>query len=233
MNSIQSSSTRVRHASPPLGPVATVYTALFLAGLYPVTLFGGTPGFPGPSEPLPVISTFFLARPSAVLVCAALHFGAAIPLGIFTASVVSRLRFLGVRAAGTDIALFGGVATSLTLLTASSLLWAMSYPEVAHDGPLLEALYRLQFALGGPGFSVPLGLLIAGVSVTSGFWKLLPKWLVFSGLAIAVIAELSWLDILVPRALPLIPLTRFPSFVWLIAVGFALPNTVERTKAQP
>lgn len=228
MHPIQSPSTPVRHAGPPLGVVATVYTVLFIAGLYPVTLFGGTPAFPGPSESLPVISTFFLTRHSAVLLCAALHFGAAIPLGIFTATVVSRLRFLGVRAAGTDIALFGGVATALTMLTASSLLWAMSYREVAQDAPLLQALYRVQFALGGPGFSVPLGLLIAGVSVTAGFWKLLPKWLVVSGLLIAAIGELSWLDILVPKALPLIPLTRFPSFLWLIAVGFVLPDTIER-----
>jgi hypothetical protein len=41
-----------------------------------------------------------------------------------------------------------------------------------------HALYFLIFAAGGPGFSVPLGLLIAGISVTAGFTQLLPKWLV-------------------------------------------------------
>jgi hypothetical protein len=70
--------------------------------------------------------------------------------------------------------------------------------------------------------------LIAGVSVTAGFTKLLPKWIVILGLLIAVVGELSWLDILFPRALFLIPLTRFPGFVWLIAAGFALPNKRER-----
>jgi hypothetical protein len=113
-------------------------------------------------------------------------------------------------------------------MAGSSVLWTMSYPGIAQDSTLLQALYRLQFALGGPGFSVPFGLLIAGVSVTAGFTKLLPKWIVILGLLIAVVGELSWLDILFPRALFLIPLTRFPGFVWLIAAGFALPNKLER-----
>ena len=95
---------------------------------------------------------------------------------------------------------------------------------------VLRLLYRLQFALGGPGFSVPFGLLPAGVSITAGFNKLLPKWIVILGIVIAVIGELSWLDILFPKALPLIPLTRFPGFVWMIAAGFALPNSTEREK---
>jgi hypothetical protein len=138
--------------------------------------------------------------------------------------------FLGVRAAGTEIAFFGGLATALNMMASSSVLWTMSYPGIAQEPALLQALYRLTFALGGPGFSVPFGLLIAGVSVTAGFNKLLPRWIVILGLVLAVVGELSWLDILFPKALFLIPLTRFPGFVWLIAAGFALPNTVDRER---
>lgn len=232
MNTSPDATPRIRHAGPPLGIVATIFVMLFSAGLYPVTAFGGSPVFPGPGESIDVISAFFGARSSAVLVCAALHFGAAIPLGIFTATAVSRLRFLGVRAAGADIALFGGFATAITMMAASSVLWTMSYPGIAQEPALLQALYRLQFALGGPGFSVPLGLLIAGVSITAGFTRLLPKWIVILGIVIAVIGELSWLDILFPKALPLIPLTRFPGFVWMIAAGFALPGAIEREKTE-
>src|ERR1041385_3061013 len=89
---------RIRHAGPPLGLVSSVFVLLFLAGLYPVTMFGGQPYFPAPGESQDTIAAFFQARPIAVLIAAALHFGAAIPLGIFTATVVSRLHFLGVRA---------------------------------------------------------------------------------------------------------------------------------------
>ena len=217
-----------RHASPPLGFLAAVFTALFLAGLYPVTVFNGKPYFPGPSASADAIAAYFQARSSAALACAFLHFGAAIPLGIFTASVVSRLRFLGVRAAGAHIALFGGLATAFNMMASSLVLWAMVHPGIAQGVPLVQALYYLQYAFGGPGFSVPFGLLMAGVCIPAAFLKLLPKWIVALGLVLAVTGELSWLNLIIPGALFLIPLTRFPGFIWLIAAGLALPNTVDR-----
>jgi hypothetical protein len=68
-----------------------------------------------------------------------------------------------------------------------------------------------------------MGLLIAGLSVPAAIMKLLPKWLVVSGFALGIIGELSALNLAIPQALFLIPLTRFPGFIWLIAAGFALP----------
>ena len=222
------STEQVRHGGPPLGIVSSVFVLLFLAGLYPVTIFGGQPYFPGPWESPDAIAAFFQTRPTAVLIGAALHFGAAIPLGIFTATAVSRLHFLGVRAAGATIALFGGFATAFTMLASSSVLWALAHPGVAQDRALVQALYWLDQGLGGSGFSVPFGLLIAGIAIPAAILKLLPKWLVLSGIALAVIGELSWLNLIMPKALFLVPLTRFPGFVWLIAAGFALPTTIER-----
>ena len=61
--------SRVRHPSPPLGVVAIVFTVLFLAGLSPVTVFGGRPYFPGPWESSDTIVAFFQTRPTAVLIC--------------------------------------------------------------------------------------------------------------------------------------------------------------------
>jgi hypothetical protein len=219
---------RIRHAGPPLGLVATVFVILFLAGLYPVTIFGGKPYFPGPWESADTIVTFFQSRSMAVLIGAALHFGAAIPLGIFTASIVSRLQFLGVRAAGAWIALFGGFATAFTMLASSSILWTLAQPGIAQDRTLVQALYWLDQAFGGSGFSVPFGLLMAGVCIPAAFMKLLPKWIVILGLVLAVCGELSWINLITPKALFLVPLTRFAGFVWMIAAGFAMPNTVER-----
>jgi hypothetical protein len=37
-----------------------------------------------------------------------------------------------------------------------------------------------------------------------------------------VVGVLSWFEILSVRILPLIPLTRFPGFVWMIAAGFTV-----------
>jgi len=219
--------TSLRHAGPHLGAVALVYTILFNAGLYPVTAFAGKPYWPGPWEPGDVIVSYFQTHASPVLICAFLQFGATIALGIFTATVVSRLRFLGVRAAGPYIALFGGLATVFNGMAAGFLVWVMIHPGIAQDATLLQALYYLSYAFGGPGFSVPMGLLLlAGVSIPAGFLKLLPKWIVVLGLALSVCGELSWFNLIMPQALFFIPLTRFLGFVWLIATGFRLPRAI-------
>jgi hypothetical protein len=217
-----------RHRGPHLGALAIVYTVLFNAGLYPVTIFADKIHFPGPWEKGDVIVSYFQTHPLPVLICLFLQFGALVPLGIFTASVVSRLHFLGVRAAGPYIALFGGFAVVLNGMAASFLLWVMVHPGIAQDPTLLRAMYYLSYAFGGPGFSVPMGLLLAGVCVPAAFLKLLPKWVVGLGLVLAVCGELSWLNLIAPKALFLIPLVRFPSFVWLIATGFLLPRVATR-----
>src|SRR5262245_3637982 len=98
------------HRGPPLAALAIVFTALFNAGLWFVVSFSaGTPHFPGPWESAEAIQVYFRDQSHAVLMCAFLQFGSAIPLGLFTATVVSRLRFLGVRVAGVHIALLGGL----------------------------------------------------------------------------------------------------------------------------
>jgi|SRR5215470_7618984 len=213
-----------KHKGPPLGALALVFTLLFNAGLYFVISFSGGPHFPGPWEAADVIANYFQNHPSDVLLCAFLQFGSAVPLGIFAATAASRLRFLGVRAAGAHIALFGGFLTAGDLALSALLLWVMAYPGVAEGSSLVRALYYLVFAVGGVGYSVPFGLLVAGIAVTSAFTRLLPKWLVICGVAIAIVGELSWLSMVLPKALFLIPLTRFPGFIWLILAGFMLPT---------
>jgi hypothetical protein len=214
--------TPARFRGPNSGIVATVFVVLFFAGLMPVTALGGMPYFPGPTASLNEMVSFFSQRQEGILLCAFLQFGSAVPLGIFTMSVVARLKFLGVKAAGADIALFGGLATAMGLVISSCFLRAMSYPGIPQDANLLRALYRVSFGLGVPGYSVFFGLLAAGVSITAGLYRLLPKWIVLLGLAVAVAGELSWFEIVNVKLLPLIPLTRFPGFVWMIAAGFSL-----------
>ena len=224
------SAPAIKFRGPHLGLVAVVFVALFVAALYPVTAFGGMPYFPGPAATVAEMVDFFSHRQAGVLACAFLQFGSAIPLGIFTATIVSQLRFLGVRAAGTQIALFGGFLTAVNIMITSSILWGMIYPGVGDNPTIVQTLYRISFGLGGPGFSVPFGILLAGISITAGFSRLLPRWLVIVGIAIAIIGELSWFEILNIRLLPLIPLTRFPGYLWMIGVGFMLPRrrTVNR-----
>ena len=205
--------------------LAILYTVLFVAGLLPVTAFAGMPYWPGPWEPPNVIVPYFQTHGRAVLTCLFLQSGATICLGLFTAVVVAQLRFLGVRAAGPWIALLGGFLTVFNGLAAGFIVWTMIHPAVVQNPPVVLALYYFAYSLGGPGFSIPMGLLMAGISVSAAFMRLLPKWVVVLGLVLAVAGELSWFHLISPALLFLIPLTRFPGFIWLISVGFALPRT--------
>jgi hypothetical protein len=212
------------HKGPHPGMLAVLYTVLFCVGLYPVTALYKKPYWPGPLEPASAIVPYFQTYGPRVLFCLVLQLGAMICLGLFTATVVSRLRFLGARAAGAYIALLGGFLVVADSFAGSMAMWALLHPGVVEHPPVVLALYYLAFGLGGPGFSVPMGLLMAGVSVTAAFMGLLPRWVIVLGLILAVAGELSWLHLAFPKLLFLIPFVRFPGFIWLIAVGFLLPK---------
>jgi hypothetical protein len=70
-----------------------------------------------------------------------------------------------------------------------------------------------------------LGLLLAGASVPALLGRLLPKPLAWLGLALAAIAELSWLSLLLPGAAYLLPAARFPAFIWILGTGALLPRS--------
>jgi hypothetical protein len=216
-----------RHIGPYSGIMATIYVVLFLAGLTVVSALVTKPSFPAPDAGSHAIVVYFQLHPTPVRISAFLSFGGVIALAIFVASVVSRFRFLGIRAAWVDIALAAGLITVLDQAGSHFCEWVLTWPGITQDAPLTLAFYFLLFVFGGPGFSVPMGLFVGSVSLVAGKWSLLPKWMVWVGFAIAVIGGLSWFNLLLPMTFPLpllIPLTRFPAFVWLIIVGFMLPK---------
>src|SRR5207244_10746754 len=81
----------LHHPGPHLGVLAIVYTVLFSAGLYPVTILADKTYFPGPWEPPEIIVSYFSSHPLPVLICVFLQFGATVACAIFRASVVSCL----------------------------------------------------------------------------------------------------------------------------------------------
>jgi hypothetical protein len=217
------------HRGPNLGAVSVVYTVLFLASLVVTAIMTGG-HFPSPFVPPDAAQAFFVKNGHAVGIAAFLQFGAAVPLGIFTATIVSRLQFLGVNVAGVFISLFGGFAASLLAAISALLQWVMAQPGIASQSIATRILHLLSFATGGVGFVVPFGLLVAGVSVIAWFTRVLPRWLVWLGLVVAVIAELSSLSLVLTPAAYLLPAARFAGFAWIIATGFLLPRS--RAEAQ-
>jgi hypothetical protein len=177
-----------RHPGPPLGWLGVIYTGLFLAGFYPG--FWRGPVFP-PAECAVECHYRVLSEQIVGGVAGAplSSFGAAVPLGIFSATIASRFRFQGIRAAGPNISFFGGLATVSNMMVSSGLLWTMSHADTAQDPSLIQALYRFGSALGGVGFSAPFGLLIMGIAITAGFGRLLRPWPIAVGVVIAVAGE--------------------------------------------
>jgi hypothetical protein len=213
-----------RHPSPPLVVLAVVYTAVFLASLVLTAFLTAGEHFPSPFAPSASSLEFFARYSLAVRWSAFLQVGAAVPLGLFAATVASRLHFLGVRAAGVTIALFGGIAAAVSLALSAVVQWTLSWPDVLASAGLARALQLLAFAVGGPAHVMTLGILLGGVSVTGGLHRLLPRWMMTAGLVLAAIAELSWLSLVLPSASYLLPLARFPAFAWLIVAGALLPD---------
>jgi hypothetical protein len=218
-------------AGPSLLPLAIVHTLLFVANIASTVLLRHGASFVTPFGDAEAARALFAANPLALKVSAFFFSGSAVPLGIYTATVVSRLRYLGVRAAGTNIALFGGFAASGAIAISGLCTWVLSVPEVSASLVATRVLYFMSFLFGGAGFAVAFGLLAAGVSVTSHFARLLPRWLIVLGMIVAVAGELSSLSLIAFPANFAIPVTRYVGFAWLILVGSRLPKTLRRTEA--
>src|SRR4051812_33982488 len=102
------------HRGPPLGGLAVTFVGLFVASQ--VIIGAMTAGaFPNPYDSPETARAYFGPNADLLRVVAFLQFGAAIPHGIFTATVVSRLRFLGLTVAGVTIAELGGFTASIML----------------------------------------------------------------------------------------------------------------------
>ena len=171
----------------------------------------------------PAIATAFVAQHSwAIRWGSFCEFVSAIPLGIFMAVSISRLRLPGIHAAGKDVAVLGGIAAPIMLVGSALATWSLTRPGVAAASGAVAALQSIGFDGGGPGFAVFLGLYVAGVSISAGMQKLIPRWLTWLGIVVAAAGELSSLTLLNFTAGYFIPVARFLSIVWMFALALKL-----------
>src|SRR5271155_1935575 len=142
---------------PSLILLATVHILIFAAGLVAAaTLRHGAP-YVTPFAAAEAVRLFFAQSPNAVRVSNFFLFGSAVPFGIFAVTIVSRLRFMGVRAAGTNIALIGGLTATTALILSGVAGWVVSVPEVSASAQAAKAIFFLSFLLGGLVYSVGFG----------------------------------------------------------------------------
>lgn len=216
----------VSHPGPPLMAPAVSYAILALAGVFSGILLAprGVP-FPLPYQPVDRAVEYVSQAGRALRWGSFFQLGSAVPLGIFAAVVVSRLRFLGVRAAGVMIALCGGIGAMVLLMVSALAAWALGMPGTAQSAGGVRALQLLGFAAGGPGFVVPFGLLVAGVSITGGVYRLIPRWLMWLGIVVAVCSELAIFTLVTWKASIFIPVGRFIGIVWMLGIAATLTRT--------
>src|SRR5580693_4170754 len=220
-----------RFRGPSLILLVTVHILVFVSGLVAAaTLRYGAP-YVTPFAPADEVRMFFAQGPTAVRVSNFFLFGSAVPFGIFAVTTDSRLHFMGVRAAGTNIALLGGLTATMGLIVSGTMGWVLSVPEVSASAQIVKAIFFLCFLFGGTVYAVGFGLLAAGVSVTSYFMRLLPRWMVVLGMLLAITGELSSLSLIAYPANFFIPITRYLGLIWMVSVAVAL--TKNRTPAQP
>ena len=155
-----------------------------------------------------------------------------IPLAIWTAATYRRLRTLGVTAPGAVIALIGGTLACASVALSGLITWVAAENAPSVDAGTARVLVDLAFVTGAAGFTVPFGLLLAGVAVPGLLLGLLPRPLAWAGLALAALAELSSLTLLTSTLDATLPISRFGGLLWAIAAGVALPVTRHRKPEQ-
>lgn len=219
-----------RQHGPHPGILATISLALTVAG---IAVAGGMSGGDALASPYAHdIVGRIAGNHDALRVLAFFQFGAAVPLGILTATLYARQVRFGIRVPGPVISLVGGIVATTSLLSAAFVTFVESRPEVTGDVALTHALAFLAFAAGGPGYAVGIGLLVAGVAVPALILRLVPRPLAALGLLIALLSELCWFGLLAEPMQYLVPVARFGGGLWLIAVGFLLPVVWPRRMAE-
>ena len=111
--------------------------------------------------------------------------------------------------------------------------WMLSVPEAADSVAVVKAIDFLSFLCGGVLYAIGFGLLAAGISVTSYFLRLLPRWLTFLGILLAITGELSWFSLIAYPANFFIPITRFVGFIWMLLAAIALTRGRKIVESAP
>jgi len=212
------------HRSPPLSVLAIVYAGLFATSLLVNALMTSGPQNLNPYNPIEQTQIYYTQYANGIRIFSFFVFASMIPLALFAVTAASRLLFHRIKVAGVYIALFGGVAAAIFLGISGLSTWALSQPGVASDVGAMRAMQLLSFASGGLGHVASIGLLMAGISVPSLLTRLIPRWISWLGLILAGFCELATLSMIFPQLSLLLPVGRFISFVWLIAVGFTMPK---------
>ena len=207
------------------GILGLVSLGLLVGSLISMAVLSGGGTIASPFGDTKTVAGFFADHGLAARFASMLQLGSSIPLGIYAATVYARQQRLGIRVPGPNIGLFGGTTAAILLAVSAIITWTQSQPIVSANPELTHTLAHLSFAAGGFAHVLGLGLLVAGIAVPALLLRLVPVWFAWVGLVVAILAELSFLTMVIEPLQFLIPIDRFGSLIWLVAAGFLLPKT--------
>ena len=208
-----------RNAGAHMLPPAIAYAVLAICNVVvPQVLAGLTPW----SSDAHLLE-YFANHVAAARAQAFLTVGASVPFGVVTAIAVSRIRTLGFEVPGRMISLVGGTVAAAMLALSGLIQFTLTGSGIASSPPVLRAFYALSTATGGQGFVIFEVLLLAGISVIGLLGGALRPVLAWFGLVVAAVSELATLSIAFPALNFLLPVGRFGSLVWILAIAFLLP----------
>jgi hypothetical protein len=206
-----------KHRAPLLPPVLAYATLTVLAVIVPIAIAGH-----GAWTSDHALLDVYRNHENAVHAQALLTTSAAVPLAVLSAIFSHRIDRLGLTVPGRLIALAGGSIAAALLAISGLISLALTGSHATDNLALLQFGQRLATALGGTGFALFTGLLIAGIAVTGLLGRLLPAPLAASGLLLAFVCEAAVLTTLTSTLDLLLPVARFGGLIWLVAAAFTL-----------
>lgn len=194
-------------------PPAVAVLGLFLVSLVLGAAFTGSV-YSSPFVDDGEIGRYYAGNAAVLRWIAMSQFLSALALLVFTSAAADRVEgrpYARMAAAG------GYLAAGLLAVNALAQ-WVLTFDGVLASPETRRGFHLLFFGLGGFGHVAAAGVLVAGLCFTG----VLPQLLRRIGLVLAVVSLLSLLTFVWETATLLIPVGRFPTLVWLVAVGYAL-----------
>ncbi len=203
----------------PLWPPVVAYAVLTVLAVAVPPLIAGV----RPWSSDAALLDFFAHHAGAAHAGAFFTVGSAVPLAVLTAVATSRLRHLGIDVPGRVIAQVGGAVAVAMLALAGVATLAGTQDRVADSPAAIRALNGITYAAGGPAFVMFSGLLVAGIAISGLAGGVLPRAVGWSGVGVAVVSEVASLANAFDAMSALLPVGRFGTLVWLVALAGTLP----------
>lgn len=178
--------------------------------------------FPQPGADVKDVQRFFQGDAGPERINVGGQLVSAASLALFSASV-ARLAGRASRGSRTlrAMAITGGALASLSLAASAATAAALT-ASPGRDERKAKSLHRFLFALGGPVHGAGLALLLGALGLAGRRTGALPRPVTTAALASAGVDALAPVVLAVPKAAPVVPAGRFPTFIVLGISGARL-----------